>query len=374
MPHCNLLHVCAVVGAVTRAGAAISLLVACAGPSEIGSVVADNVAGVAAADITAATPDASSRWADAPSPWDARVGADSAVGPDGAVGSDGADAHDALPEAGAGSGDASLDETAQGAGDVDQDAGQAAQDASGPDDADDSAAAVDVDAVGDDAVGDDAVGDDAVGDDAVGDDAVGEDADGSESEPDAGGQAGGEEDVAVDAGQQSDAETEIAEPALAPQVASAKAEGAAAGPRVAFTATVPADGSVAVEVALRDLQGVYGVAGHLRYDPEALEAVEIVAHDVLTGPGYVSRSLAALSMPGRIVVGAARFQLGSSKKGLVGTDVDVATWVSMRFVAKKTGIHTLSFEPSRRVALAASKKPIDLVWGSLNLIAVSEAP
>ena len=354
MPHCNLLHVCAVVGAVTRAGAAISLLVACAGPSEIGSVVADNVAGVAAADITAATPDASSRWADAPSPWDARVGADSAVGPDGAVGSDGADAHDALPEAGAGSGDASLDETAQGAGDVDQDAGQAAQDASGPDDADDSAAAVDVDAVGDDAVG--------------------EDADGSESEPDAGGQAGGEEDVAVDAGQQSDAETEIAEPALAPQVASAKAEGAAAGPRVAFTATVPADGSVAVEVALRDLQGVYGVAGHLRYDPEALEAVEIVAHDVLTGPGYVGRSLAALSMPGRIVVGAARFQLGSSKKGLVGTDVDVATWVSMRFVAKKTGIHTLSFEPSRRVALAASKKPIDLVWGSLNLIAVSEAP
>lgn len=127
-----------------------------------------------------------------------------------------------------------------------------------------------------------------------------------------------------------------------------------------------------VQVWVRDFPHLLGLAGHLRYDPEALRLESLKADGVPVGatadPLFEAHAVARDTPPGRVLAGAARLNSKPSP-WLVPEDVAVSSelWLTLIFDIRKPGSHKLYFDPDTVMARSADGKPIAVQWGSAHI-------
>lgn len=151
---------------------------------------------------------------------------------------------------------------------------------------------------------------------------------------------------------------------------------APAATRVVLEATMEDEpGTLRVEVVVRDCDDLHGIAGHLRYDPTALELLDINRGqmDALLGDDAVSsRVLARDSPPGRILLGATAFRRWTSAhKGLHAARW---TWATLRFRTRKVGTSQLAFDPVHSLVRNTANEGFDVFWGSAQITTFQVKP
>ena len=151
----------------------------------------------------------------------------------------------------------------------------------------------------------------------------------------------------------------------------------ASGPRVRLEGGVQSDGQIAVDVVLRDFQDLYGIAGHLRYDPAGLELVSLVGQPILGGAGYVGRVLASDSPAGRILLGGARIRTsGDPWEAKAGAALGKQLWATAVFRVRTPGTYALTFDPDSTLARQGDYTRVEPSWqgATIDLVGSSAAP
>ncbi len=147
----------------------------------------------------------------------------------------------------------------------------------------------------------------------------------------------------------------------------ATATGATSGARVELAPTLLADGTLEVRVLIRDVDDLFGLAAHLRYDAAALELVSSKGHPVLGGSGWEPRTLVH-ARPGRLLLGGARVRVGGSPYAqLQGAKVGNQLWATLVFRKIGAGPTALSFDPAHLLARAADYSVVALQWQGLTI-------
>ena len=128
-------------------------------------------------------------------------------------------------------------------------------------------------------------------------------------------------------------------------------------------AWLPASGRLKVVVWIGRFDDVIGVAGHLRFDPAALELVKVEAADVPNGitpnKDWEAVGVAKQSPAGRVLLGGARFRKEpSAYAAFDGAEVLREAWAVLEFVPKKVGTTTLAFDPPSIVARDSEGKDV----------------
>ena len=145
------------------------------------------------------------------------------------------------------------------------------------------------------------------------------------------------------------------------------------GPAVSFQATwQEAKQLLHVTVWVHDFPHLIGLAGHLRYDPDALHLVTSTATGVPVGdkpnPLYEAHAVAKDSPPGRILAGCARLNSKPSPfTPIEDTAVSSELWLTLDFQVLKAGDHKLFFDPDTVTARAADGTQIAVQWGSAHV-------
>ena len=141
------------------------------------------------------------------------------------------------------------------------------------------------------------------------------------------------------------------------------------GPRVELEPTKTGDDTFELRLLLRDFPNLFGIAGHLRYDPAALEVTEIEKHTVLEGTGYASRTIAADKPKGRLLLGSTRFRTGGSfYSQLQGADVNKQRWVTLQVKVLQEGAHTIAFDPHSLMAKRSTYENVKTNFGQLTVV------
>lgn len=133
-----------------------------------------------------------------------------------------------------------------------------------------------------------------------------------------------------------------------------------------------------VRVWIGRFDELFGIAGHLRYDPDALELLTLEPHHVPQGPSasadWEAVSLAEDTPKGRILMGGARFRLKPSiYDPMLGVKVEREPWLVAEFKVKKVGTTSLHFDPATITARTA--KGVDLaVTANPGVVTVPALP
>jgi hypothetical protein len=144
------------------------------------------------------------------------------------------------------------------------------------------------------------------------------------------------------------------------------ATGATENARVELEPTKTGDSEFEVRLLLRDFPNLYGIAGHLRYDPKVLTLVTVQMHKVLQGKNYDSRSVGADKPKGRLLLGATRFKSGGSAfSPLAGVPVGKEVWATLTFKLLADGKHTIAFDPTTTMAKSATYEDLKTSYGGL---------
>lgn len=148
-------------------------------------------------------------------------------------------------------------------------------------------------------------------------------------------------------------------------------EGASSGARIALEAAATAPDTFEVQVVLRDFKDLFGVAGHLRYDPAQLELTKLSTDSILEGGDYYARSVGVDSPKGRVLLGSTRyFVIGESPfQALEGIDFPKRTWAKLTFRIKLAGTHTIAFDPDSTVAKQSTYEDHAASWHKLIVTA-----
>ncbi len=145
------------------------------------------------------------------------------------------------------------------------------------------------------------------------------------------------------------------------------------GPAVSFQGTwQDAKQLLHVTVWVHDFPHLVGLAGHMRYDPDALKLVTVTPTGVPVGdtpdPLYESHAIAKDSPAGRILAGGARFMTKPSMyTPLADIAVSSELWLTLDFQVLKPGSHKLFFDPDTTMARSADGKLVVASWGSATI-------
>ena len=143
---------------------------------------------------------------------------------------------------------------------------------------------------------------------------------------------------------------------------------------VAVTGTWAADTQhIAVEVAVSQFKDLFGIAGHLHYDPAVLQLVASKAIGVPLGKagkplGYTPKAVLRDSPVGRLLVGGARvINAPSPYEGVEGVAVDREVWLQLEFAVLQKKPTQVAFDPTTLVAKTGTYTDIQADWGHLEI-------
>lgn len=180
--------------------------------------------------------------------------------------------------------------------------------------------------------------------------------------------------VAEPAGGEGDAADVTADVVAAPIVPGFVAAEMADGPRVELTGVWHEDVKrLRVSVHIANFPKLIGIAGHLRFDPDALAISDLAVHPVPAGDPddadtWEPHSIGRESPAGRVLMGGARFRLAPHPYlPLEGAAVDRELWLEADFEIKKPGTHKLAFDPASLVARDHTGKDLAVQWGSAEI-------
>ncbi len=131
---------------------------------------------------------------------------------------------------------------------------------------------------------------------------------------------------------------------------------------------------VHVEVAISDFKDLFGIAGHLHYDPAVLQLTLMQANAVPLGSDkntsdYKPRAVAKEAPTGRILLGGARFSnVPSPFDTPYGAKVTKETWLVLEFEMLKKGATTISFDPNTLVVRNGAYTDVPTDWGHLEIV------
>ncbi len=130
---------------------------------------------------------------------------------------------------------------------------------------------------------------------------------------------------------------------------------------------------VHIEVAINDFADLFGIAGHLHYDPAVLQLASLQANGVPLGADnnttdYLPRAVAKESPTGRILLGGARFsKLPSPFDTPTGAKVSHEVWLILEFTVLQKTATTLDFDPNSLVARNGAYTDVPTDWGRLQI-------
>lgn len=146
----------------------------------------------------------------------------------------------------------------------------------------------------------------------------------------------------------------------------------------ATTGAVSIDGSwvddhIRVEVAVNHFADLFGIAGHLHYDPAVLQITSSQANAVPLGDkkdtsDYKPRGTAKESPTGRILLGGARFSnVPSPFDTPSGVKLTRETWLVLEFHVLQKVKTVIAFDPNSLVARNGSYTEVPTDWGQLTI-------
>lgn len=137
----------------------------------------------------------------------------------------------------------------------------------------------------------------------------------------------------------------------------------------------PAESRLEVRVAIGQFTDLFGIAGHLRYDPEVLQLLDLTPKDVPAGPSkveFLPRTVAKESPVGRILLGGARVPKSVGMQYQPeGAKVNREIWLVAHFRVIKAGTTVLQFDPASVVARGPDGTDRPAEWGQLTVTAAT---
>lgn len=130
---------------------------------------------------------------------------------------------------------------------------------------------------------------------------------------------------------------------------------------------------IRVEVAIAGFSDLFGIAGHLHYDPEVLHLELLQGYAVPLGVAkntsdYTPRAVAKESPPGRILLGGARFSnVPSPFDTPAGVKVDREVWLVLEFSVLQRVATGITFDPDSLVVRSGAYADVATDWGSLTI-------
>lgn len=147
----------------------------------------------------------------------------------------------------------------------------------------------------------------------------------------------------------------------------------------ATTNTVTIDGiwtesqHVRIEVAVNRFSDLFGIAGHLHYDPKVLQLTALQANAVPLGDkkdtsDYKPRAVAKEAPVGRILLGGARLSnVPSPFDTPTGVKVTHETWLVLEFSVLQKVATTIAFDPNTLVVRNGAYTEVPTDWGQLQI-------
>jgi hypothetical protein len=120
-----------------------------------------------------------------------------------------------------------------------------------------------------------------------------------------------------------------------------------------------------VQVYVGKFPELFGIAGHLHYDPAALELISLKPDHLPRGPveqaDWLPVSLAEETPKGRILLGGARFRTKpSAYEAMVGVKVERELWLTAEFAPKKAATTQVAFDAGSITARTAGGEDLDV--------------
>jgi hypothetical protein len=133
-----------------------------------------------------------------------------------------------------------------------------------------------------------------------------------------------------------------------------------------------------VQVYVGKFPELFGIAGHLHYDPDALELISLKPEHLPRGPvaqaDWLPVTLAEDTPKGRILLGGARFRTKpSAYEAMVGVKVERELWLTAEFAPKKAATTQVAFDTGSITARTAGGEDL-VVAAPPAVVAVPEWP
>ncbi len=146
---------------------------------------------------------------------------------------------------------------------------------------------------------------------------------------------------------------------------STSVDGPAVGPRVTLSVLSVEGDTLQVQVGLRDIPDLFGIAAHLRVDPAQLAIEAVHGHPVLGDTAWEPRTLAVVAGP-RVLLGGTRARSsGSSTAALQGAKVGDQAWATVTLRKLTADDAWVEFDPERALARGADYTVLKLGWQRL---------
>jgi hypothetical protein len=129
---------------------------------------------------------------------------------------------------------------------------------------------------------------------------------------------------------------------------------------------------VLLTVWIGGVKDLLGIAAHLQYDPTALQLVNgevlAVAQGSSTPGSYKTRSVYNAAMPGRVLLGSARFSANPLPFALpTGAAITREAWVTLEFIPIAAGKTAISFDPHSTLLRAADGTEVTAEWHGASI-------
>lgn len=136
---------------------------------------------------------------------------------------------------------------------------------------------------------------------------------------------------------------------------------------------LPESRHIKVQVSVAHFADLFGVAGHLHYDPEILQLTALQAIGVPMGKkgagfDYTPKAMAKESPVGRLLVGGARIvNQPSPFYPQEGIAVERETWLVLEFAVLAEKSTKIAFDPGTLVVKTGDYKDLQADWGHLDI-------
>ncbi len=130
---------------------------------------------------------------------------------------------------------------------------------------------------------------------------------------------------------------------------------------------------VHVEVAINNFSDLFGISGHLHYDPAVLQLTALQASAVPLGAAkntsdYTPKAVAKESPTGRILLGGARFSnIPTPFDTPTGVAVTHEMWLVLEFSVLQKVSTSLAFDPNTLVVRNGAYTDVPTDWGKLQI-------
>lgn len=130
---------------------------------------------------------------------------------------------------------------------------------------------------------------------------------------------------------------------------------------------------VRVEVAVNNFSDLFGISGHLHYDPAVLQLAALQANAVPLGAkkntsDYTPRAVAKEAPTGRILLGGARFSnIPSPFDTPAGVAVTHEVWLVLEFNVLQQVTTSVAFDPNTLVVRNGAYTDVPTDWGQLQI-------